>query len=265
MNSLNRLIEVMDTLRDPDRGCPWDRAQTFRSLLPYTIEEVYELVDAVERQDATALRDELGDLLFHVVFYARIASEEGEFGLDDVASGAAAKLEQRHPHVFGDAAPVIQDQPGRWERMKLEQRRKENATAGGVLSGVPDALPALVQARKLQHRAAAVGFDWPDWKPVLEKLEEEIAELREVLHQASGEDRLEDEIGDILFAAVNCARHAGVDPELALYRTNRKFLRRFGYIERTLAEDGRTPDEASLEEMDNLWDAAKVRDSAGSD
>ncbi len=263
MHSLSRLIEVMDTLRDPERGCPWDRAQTFRSLLPYTIEEVYELVDAVERQDKAALLDELGDLLFHVVFYARIASEAGEFGVEEVASGAAAKLEQRHPHVFGDAEPLTEGHS--WERMKLEQRRKENAADAGVLAGVPDALPALVQARKLQHRAAAVGFDWPDWKPVLEKLEEEITELKEVLDQASGESRLEEEIGDILFAAVNCARHAGVDPELALYRTNRKFLRRFGYIERTLAEDGRTPGEASLEEMDRLWDQAKLRDSAGSD
>lgn len=250
MHPLNRLKEVMDTLRDPERGCAWDRAQTSASLLPYTLEEVYELVDAVERRDSAGLKDELGDLLFHVFFYSRIAAEAGEFNVEDVANAAAEKLEQRHPHVFGDEAG---GQAPDWERMKLEQR----GDGTGVLADVPTALPALIRARKLQHRAAAVGFDWGQWQPVIGKLEEETRELKELLEREQGADELEEEIGDILFAAVNCARHAGVDAELALRRTNAKFERRFAYIEKALAERGRTPEQSTLEEMDRLWNAAK--------
>jgi MazG family protein len=256
MHSVIRLVEIMKRLRDPDRGCPWDREQSIATILPYTLEEVYELADAIERGDMAGIRGELGDLLFHLVFYARMAEEAGQFDLEAVAAEIAAKLERRHPHVFG-AAQVADAaaQSVAWERLKSEERRA--AGGGRFLDGISSAMPALIRAHKLQKRAAAVGFDWNAPEPVLAKLEEEIAEIRAALAERAPRDVLAGEVGDLLFAAVNCARHLGVDPELALRATNRKFEDRFGAVEAALAARGRTLADATLEEMEALWQAAK--------
>jgi MazG family protein len=259
MESLTRLIEMMKLLRDPERGCPWDREQTLSSILPYTQEEVHELVDAVERADAGAIRSELGDLLFHIVFYARMAEEQGMFSLAEVAAAICDKLEQRHPHVFGGAAQPVSsaEQSRNWEVLKSRERAASvTGTGAGFLADIPATLPALLRATKLQKRAAGAGFDWPDLRPVLDKIAEELEELRAVVGRG-GVARVQDEIGDLLFAVVNCARHAGVDPEAALRGANRKFERRFAQIERELARRGRALTDASLDEMEEIWQQAK--------
>lgn len=259
MTPITRLLEIMRRLRDPEHGCPWDVQQDFRSIAPYTIEEAYEVAEAIEQEDLAQLKDELGDLLFQVVFHAQMAQEAGAFDFDAVAEAIAEKLVRRHPHVFGVADIRDADaQTQSWEAIKAEERRQK---AGGgpvsALDGVGVGLPGLTRAVKLQKRAARVGFDWAEIGPVFDKLDEEIRELRHELEQGGAPDRLEDELGDLLFVAANLARHLKVDPEAALRRTNAKFERRFRYIERALAEQGRTPDDASLEEMDALWEAAK--------
>jgi MazG family protein len=259
MTTVTRLIEMMNRLRDPDGGCPWDREQNFGSILVYTLEEVYELAEAIDRRDFDALRDEMGDLLFHLVFYARMAEEEGRFDFADVVAGIVDKLERRHPHVFGDEPSLsAADQNRLWELRKVEERRRTAGAEHGFLAGVAAALPALPRALKLQQRAAAAGFDWPALPPVLLKLEEETAELKQALAAGEGRGRVEEEIGDLLFSAVNVSRHAGIDPEAALRAANRKFSERFARVEAELAARGKRPEQATLEEMDSIWQSQKT-------
>jgi ATP diphosphatase len=254
---IGRLIEIMARLRAPGSGCPWDLEQSFSTIAPYTIEEAYEVADAIARDDRAGLKDELGDLLLQVVFHARMAEEEGSFNFGDVVLGLTEKLVRRHPHVFGDATALAPDQvKSLWERIKDEER-KVNARAGAGLLDVPNALPALTRAIKLQRKAAAVGFDWKDVADVFEKIDEEIRELE----AAAGDHEKEaEEIGDLLFAVVNLARRMEVDPEEALRAANRKFERRFRAIETALAAQGRRLDDATLDELDALWNKAKAKE-----
>ena len=258
-----RLLDIMQTLRNPDHGCPWDREQSFTSIVPHTLEEAYELAEAIERGDADAIHDELGDLLFQVVFYAELGREQDWFDFEQLASRLCDKLERRHPHVFADEGGACANRVrGQWERIKAEERRQAGDDEPGALAGVARNLPALSRAAKLQKRASRVGFDWDGPEPVLDKIEEELEEFRVELDAGFDNDRLEEEFGDFLFACVNLARHAGVDPETALRRANRKFENRFSYIETQLARKGKTPEEATLEEMDALWDEAKQQRDA---
>ncbi len=258
---LPRLLAVMAWLRDRQHGCPWDIDQTFRTIAPYTIEEAYEVADAIERDDMPALKEELGDLLLQVVYHSQIAREAGSFGFDDVAAAIADKMVDRHPHVFGDLDIRTADaQTVSWEARKAAERAAKAATEGtpGALDGVALALPALMRAEKIQKRAARVGFDWATIGPVIEKIEEELSELRAELEAGKMEQaKVADELGDVLFAVANLARHCKVDPEVALRATNDKFEKRFRHIERRLAETGRKPSDASLEEMEILWQEAK--------
>jgi ATP diphosphatase len=261
-----RLVAIMARLRDPARGCPWDIEQDFASIAPYTIEEAYEVADAIARGDMAALRDELGDLLFQVVYHARMAEEAGAFAWDDVVGAISEKMIRRHPHVFGDESrdKTADQQTADWERAKADERARAGKQAGeraGALAGVAVGLPALTRAVKLQNRAARVGFDWPDAGAVLDKVAEETAELVEA--QGAGDaGRVAEEYGDLMFVMANLARHLRVDPEAALRAANAKFTRRFEAIEAALAADGRTPAESDLAEMDALWDAAKRAERA---
>ncbi|MCW5718618.1 MAG: nucleoside triphosphate pyrophosphohydrolase [Bauldia sp.] len=252
-----RLIEIMAALRDPVTGCPWDLEQSFASIAPYTIEEAYEVADAIERDDMAALRDELGDLLFQSVYHARLAEEAGAFAFGDVVEAITAKMIRRHPHVFGDAVATR----GFWERAKAAERQDKATATGevpGLLDDVPVALPGLARAVKLQKRAATVGFDWSEPETVLAKVREETNEIAvEIAHNSADTDRIEDEIGDLLFAVANLARHLKVDPDAALRRTNAKFERRFRHIERRLSERGIPMAEAGLDVMEALWVEAK--------
>ena len=258
---LSRLLAVMAWLRDRQHGCPWDIEQTFRTIAPYTLEEAYEVADAIDRNDMAALKEELGDLLLQVVYHAQMASEARAFGFDDVAAIIADKMIDRHPHVFGDLKIADADaQTVSWEARKAAERAKKNGAAepSGALDGVARALPALLRAEKIQKRAARVGFDWTSIGPVIDKIEEELGELRHEL--AAGQQdqaRVADELGDVLFAVANLARHCKIDPEAALRSTNDKFERRFRYLEQRLAEQGRKPADATLEEMEALWQEAK--------
>jgi MazG family protein len=255
---IDRLLAVMARLRDPERGCPWDLAQDFGSIARYAIEEAYEVVDAIERSDIPALKDELGDLLLQVVFHARMAEEEGAFDFDQVAAAIVAKMLRRHPHVFGDATAASADAVrASWEQLKADERAlRTGPDSASVLAGVAKALPALTRADKLQRRAARVGFDWGAPEPILDKIAEEIGELGAELATAD-KARLADELGDVLFAVANLARHLEIDPEAALRGTNEKFERRFKSIERALTAMGKTPEDSSLEEMEALWQRAK--------
>lgn len=253
--AMEALLEVMRRLRDPDGGCPWDREQTFATIASYTIEESYEVADAIARDNMSDLKEELGDLLFQVVFHSRIAEEQGLFTFDDVARSMTDKLIRRHPHVFSDASHRTADeQTVAWEEVKASERKAKNK--GGVLDDVPVGLPALTRAAKLTKRAARVGFDWPSVHEVLEKLDEETRELKDEI-VAGDLDKARAELGDLLFVLANLARKLDVEPEDALRLTNRKFIRRFEAIEAALKSQGRTPDQSSLEEMDMLWNAAK--------
>ncbi len=256
LNALRELLAVMSRLRDPRDGCPWDLEQTFASIVPHTIEEAYEVADCIERGDLEQLPGELGDLLFQVVFYAQIASEQDRFDFADVVAAITAKLIARHPHVFGDEETVdAAEQTRRWEARKANERRLRDA-ATGTLDDVPLGLPALTRARKLQQRAARVGFDWPDIHGVVAKVSEEFEEVEQAV--AGGNPReVSEELGDLLFACVNWARHLGVDPESALRAASGKFERRFRYIERALREQDVAIEHASLALMDDLWDEAK--------
>jgi ATP diphosphatase len=262
--SIERLLWVMARLRDPDGGCPWDLEQDFASIAPYTIEEAYEVADAIARGNLEHLKDELGDLLLQVVYHAQMAKEAGLFDFDEVATAIADKMVRRHPHVFGTAeVESARQQSHAWEAAKAAERADKAGAAGadhGILDDVPLALPALVRAAKLQRRAARVGFDWPEARQVLDKLEEEIAELRAELEPGASAERLRDEIGDLLFAAVNLARHLDVDGESALRQANAKFERRFRTIEQALCARGRRLEDASLGEMEALWREAKARE-----
>jgi MazG family protein len=258
---IDRLNAIMARLRAPVGGCPWDVEQTFETIAPYTLEEAYEVADAIERKDWTELKSELGDLLFQVVFHARMAEEQGLFVFDDVADAIADKLERRHPHVFGDEAAKADGvaQKARWEDIKAAERAAK--AQHGVLDDVPVGLPALARAAKLTKRAARVGFDWPSTDEVFDKLHEEVGELRAEI--AAGDlDKAKGEVGDLLFVVANLARKLGVEPEDALRSSNAKFVRRFGFIEAELAKAGKTPEQSDLAEMDSLWNAAKVAERA---
>ncbi len=257
-----RLIEVMAQLRDPETGCPWDIEQNFETIAPYTIEEAYEVADAIERGDTAALRDELGDLLLQVVFHARMAEEGGDFDFAAVAAAISDKMVRRHPHVFGaEDVDSVAALSRAWEDHKAAERQAKAAEKGGqasVLDGVALGLPALTRAVKLQRRAARVGFDWPDILPVFDKIEEEIAELKQEIHDGAGPDRITDELGDLLFVVANLARHLETDPEAALRHANAKFLRRFQAIEARYAAAGLELTEATLEELETAWQAVKA-------
>jgi ATP diphosphatase len=256
-----RLIEIMARLRDKETGCPWDIEQTFATIAPYTIEEAYEVAEAIARDDMGDLRDELGDLLLQVVYHAQLAEETGAFAFPDVVEAITTKMIRRHPHVFGDeTAKAAGHAKGVWERVKAEEKRERGKaqSPARLLDGVPVALPALIRAVKLQEKASTVGFDWNDPKAVLAKLREEIDEIEAEIDGAAPE-RLEDEVGDLLFAAANLARHLKVDADQALRRTNAKFVRRFAAIEDGLAAEGRAAADASLDEMEALWQKAKAR------
>lgn len=266
------LLAIMAQLRSPDGGCPWDLEQDFASIAPYTIEEAYEVADAIQRGDFVDLKDELGDLLLQVVFHARIAEERGLFGFGDVVEAISAKLIRRHPHVFGDARSLS---PGQvktlWDKIKQREKLERAAAraaagqplepAAGTLSGVPDGLPALTRAVKLQEKASSVGFDWNDARLVLSKIREECDELEREI-EAGRPETVKEEIGDLFFALANLARHADVDPETSLRAANAKFQRRFAYIEARLADSGRQPVDSTLAEMDTLWDEAKAAEKS---
>jgi MazG family protein len=250
-----RLIEIMSRLRSPE-GCPWDREQNFDSIKPYLLEETYEVLDAVDKRDWRALAEELGDVMLEAVFFAQMAAEEKLFGIEDSLDAINEKLVRRHPHVFGSGtAKTPGEVKQRWDEIKAEEKRDKNQ-APELLEPVPRALPALVEATQLTSRAAGVGFDWPNAGQVLEKLDEELKELAEA-RQGASREKIEGELGDVLFVLVNLARFLAVDPEQALRKTNRKFRERFGYVERKLKEEGKSPSEATLEEMDALWNEAK--------
>src|SRR3984885_13260514 len=260
---IGRLLDIMAALRTPKTGCPWDLAQNFSTIAPYTIEEAYEVADAIARENLDDLKEELGDLLLQVVFHARMAEEQKAFDFGDVVTGITEKLIPRHPHVFGDErSPTPQAVEGLWERIKAQEKSEKAARKGtaeqGALAGVPVALPALTRALKLQDKASKVGFDWNDPRAVLHKIREEADEIEAALDGNASEAAAE--VGDRLFAAVNLARHLRADPEAVLRGTNRKFERRFAAIEQALAADGKKPQDATLAEMDALWDAAKARE-----
>jgi ATP diphosphatase len=271
---IRRLIDIMAALRDPVHGCPWDVEQTFASIAPFTVEEAYEVADAIDRGATEDLREELGDLLLQVVFHARMAEEAGLFDFGGVVEAITAKLVRRHPHVFGDAKAFSPDEvKALWGRIKADEKRAKlassatdrppQATRSGALDGIPLALPALSRAMKLQERAGKVGFDWNDVRAVLEKIREEIVEVEAEIAEGSAL-ALSGEVGDLLFAGVNLARHLKVDPEAALRSANAKFERRFAHIESRLAEGGQTPEGATLDEMERLWVEAKAEErSAG--
>ncbi|OCP26376.1 MULTISPECIES: nucleoside triphosphate pyrophosphohydrolase [unclassified Ensifer] len=262
------LLDIMEALRHPETGCPWDVVQTFETIKPYTIEEAYEVADAIERGDMHDLCDELGDLLLQVVFHARMAEEAGEFAFGDVVEAVTRKMIRRHPHVFArsdaDTPEAVKSQ---WDQIKQAEKAERQARrakrglpsdgAASHLGSIQRSFPALIEALKLQERAAKVGFDWSEPEPILDKIEEEIGELRQALRE---KDRVKvaDELGDLIFAVVNIGRHVGTDPEMALRGTNTKFRRRFGHIERELEASGETLDAATLERMEELWQAAKA-------
>src|SRR6185295_12605800 len=255
-----RLIEIMAALRDKEHGCPWDLEQSFATIAPYTIEEAHEVAEAIAADDMDALKDELGDLLLQVVYHAQLAAETGAFTFGDVVAAITTKMIRRHPHVFGDdAARSAGAAKGFWEKAKAEERRAKGVTEpNSLLDTVPAGLPSLRRAQRLQEKASAVGFDWNDPKAVLAKLREEIDEIAAALDDAAPTERLEDEVGDLMFAAVNLARHLRIDPDQALRHGNQKFVRRFRSIEAALAADGRTPAESDLAEMEALWQKAKT-------
>lgn len=263
---IGRLLEIMAALRTPKTGCPWDLAQDFSTIAPYTLEEAYEVADAIARDNLTDLKEELGDLLLQVVFHARMAEEERAFDFGDVVQTITEKLIRRHPHVFGDEnSQTPQAVEGLWERIKAEEKAARNGgRAESALAGVPVGLPALTRALKLQQKASKVGFDWNDPRAVLRKIREEADEIEAAL----GDEAVPSlnpkvaaaEVGDLIFAAVNLARHLHADPEAVLRQTNQKFERRFGSIERALAAKGKAPTDATLAEMDALWEEAKARE-----
>jgi ATP diphosphatase len=269
---ISRLIEIMAQLRTPVTGCPWDLEQNFSTIAPYTIEEAYEVADAIARGDLDDLRDELGDLLLQVVFHARMAEEEHAFSFDDVVEAITRKMIRRHPHVFADNDGRLtpSEVKGAWDRIKAEEKAEraarrppDESAHKSLLSSVKAGQPALARALELQRKASTVGFDWNDPRAVLKKIREEADEIEAALDRDSA-DELAAETGDLLFAVVNLARHAGADPEMALRGANAKFERRFGYIERALEAQGRSLDGASLAEMDALWDEAKEKEVSSS-
>jgi MazG family protein len=268
-HTIEDLLAVMARLRDPVAGCPWDVKQSFATIAPYTIEEAYEVADAIAREDVDALKDELGDLLLQVVYHAQMASEQNRFDFAGVIDAITTKMIRRHPHVFTD--PKLRDEfvnADLWQRLKAQEKAERGAREDrSRLDGVPVALPALTRAVKLQKRAAEVGFDWPDLAPVLAKAEEEIAELKAAIQRSRNDagklpaKETAEEFGDLLFVMANIGRHLGIDPEASLREANAKFTRRFKSIEAALAAEGRKPEDSTLEEMDRIWDEAKASES----
>jgi len=261
MNQLDRLLGIMQRLRDPQTGCPWDKAQTFATIAPYTLEETYEVLDAIAREDFEDLRGELGDLLFQVVFYARMAEEQGHFDFNEICRAISDKLERRHPHIFGDANFTDSEQVlANWEKTKSAERAEK--AQHSTLDDIPESLPALMRAYKIQKRCAAVGFDWTTLGPVVDKVHEE---LDEVMHEANqavvDEAKLEEEIGDLLFATVNLSRHLGSKAEIALQKANRKFERRFREVEKIIAAQGLKLEDATLDQMEAAWCEVKSQES----
>ncbi|WP_039055411.1 nucleoside triphosphate pyrophosphohydrolase [Enterobacter sp. Bisph1] len=257
MTQIDRLLGIMQRLRDPQTGCPWDKEQTYATIAPYTLEETYEVLDAIAREDFDDLRGELGDLLFQVVFYAQMAQEEGRFDFNDICAAISDKLERRHPHIFGDAqAGNSTEVLARWEQIKSEERAEKSQHS--ALDDIPHSLPALMRAHKIQKRCATVGFDWTTIGPVLDKVYEEIDEVMDEAKQAVvDEARVEEEVGDLLFATVNLSRHLGVKAEVALQKANLKFERRFREVERLVAERGLEMTGVDLETMENIWQQVK--------
>lgn len=255
VSAISQLQTIMAQLRNPNGGCPWDLEQSFATIAPYTIEEAYEVADAIAQDDMAALKEELGDLLLQVVFHAQMAEELGYFTLQDVALGICEKMIRRHPHVFSDAAiKNAAEQTKHWEQMKAQERLQKQANSR-ILDDVPNALPALMRAEKLQKRAARVGFDWPQVDGVIEKIREELSEVEEAIKHSP--DTVAEEIGDLLFAVANLARFESIDPEDALRQANHKFVRRFNVIESALHAAGKPWQETTLDEMETLWNAAK--------
>ncbi|RUO25818.1 nucleoside triphosphate pyrophosphohydrolase [Aliidiomarina minuta] len=259
MQALQRLLTIMESLRDPVSGCPWDIKQNFQSIVPHTIEEAYEVADAIAKGEPQAIKDELGDLLFQVVFYAQLGKEQQWFDFADIASTVSDKLERRHPHVFGSGDVADEEAvKEQWEAIK-KQERAEKKNSSSVFDDIPANLPALLQAVKIQKRCRSVGFDWHDIKDVSAKVREEIEEVEEELQGTVEQNRVEEEVGDLLFAAVNLARHAKVNPENALRGANQKFMQRFRYIEQQVAAQDKAVDDYSLEQLENFWQLAKQR------
>jgi ATP diphosphatase len=265
--AFSRLLSIMAKLRDPNGGCPWDLEQSFRTIVPHTIEEAYEVADAIEQDDMEGLKGELGDLLFQTVFYAQMAREAGTFTMADVIEALNAKMIKRHPHVFGDVAiGDAAEQTHAWERQKAEERAAAASARGekpSALDGVTGGLPALTRAEKLQKRAARVGFEWPEPTQMLDKIAEETAEIRAALEQSAPKDSISEEIGDLLFSVVNLARHLEIDSETALRAANRKFERRFRKVEELLAAQGKEPAGSTLDEMEEAWKQAKNEGNSG--
>lgn len=265
MHTFKELISIMKALRDPDSGCPWDLEQDFHTIAPYTIEEAFEVADAIERNNTEDLCEELGDLLLQVVYHARIAEEKKMFSIDDVLEQINRKMINRHPHVFGnESVSSAKSQSRAWEKSKYHERKNTvNNVRKGVLDDVPLNLPSLTRAQKLQKYAASVGFDWEDITPVWQKLDEEINELKNAFNENAAKDKFIEELGDLLFACVNLARHLSIDAEAALRKTNHKFIQRFNYIEDQADKMGKSLDEMSLAEMDQLWNKAKEEEQTG--
>ena len=259
-SSINRLLDIMKALRDPETGCPWDIKQTFKTIAAYTVEEAYEVADAIDRMDMHDLKDELGDLLFQVVYHAQMAEEQGDFVFDDVVNTISEKMVRRHPHVFGEASVESQEELNHaWEQHKKKEREHKESKHKSVLDGITSGMPALRWSSKLQKRAAHHGFDWEDVSPVFDKLQEEIGELKaEIVHE-NNQDRIADEMGDILFACVNLSRHLDVNPEQALRDSNQKFIERFTVVEQLLEQDNKVMDDCDVEELETYWQKAKLQ------
>ena len=261
---INQLLDIMEKLRDPNGGCPWDLEQNFETIAPHTIEEAYEVAEAIARNDMAELKDELGDLMFQVVFYAQMAKEAGDFDFNDVIEAISEKMIRRHPHVFGSAdIATAEAQTLAWEETKARERaakKQDTDKAPSALDGVAETLPALTRAVKLQKRAARVGFDWPSIAPVFDKIEEELGELRAEIDEGNSKERIAEEYGDLLFVLTNLGRHLDLEPETVLRAANRKFIRRFQTVEQRLEEAGKTLDQSSLEEMDEIWNKVRRED-----
>ncbi len=257
MDNLYRLLNILEILRDPEHGCPWDRQQSFNSIVPYTIEEVYEVVDAIDRQDFSQLKDELGDLLLQIVYYAQIAKEQNLFNFDDIVKNISDKLVRRHPHIFDE---YTESNITSWEAIKQTERsNKSKHKFKSLLDDIPMAMPQLFRAKKIQKRVATVGFDWQEANEVFNKVEEELIELKEVFETQGQQYRLEEELGDLLFSVVNLGRHLKVNAEEALRKSNIKFIQRFEYLENQLALKGKELNDCTLEEMEVFWKEAKVK------
>ncbi|KPU82011.1 nucleoside triphosphate hydrolase [Psychromonas sp. PRT-SC03] len=262
-NAINKLLDIMRQLRDPKKGCPWDKKQTFASIATHTLEEAYELVDAISEKDNEEIKGELGDLLFHIVFYAQIGKEQSLFDFDDIVDCVSEKLIRRHPHVFKDKLFLSDKEiEANWEKEKSIERQQKDATSFSVLDNIPKALPALNRAYKIQKRASSVGFDWDDLKPVVDKIKEELDEVlvevrRQDLSLTQKQLRIEDELGDLMFATVNLVRHLKSNPESTLRQANNKFEQRFRLVERHVHAQGKTMQDCSLSELDAIWDTVK--------